>query len=225
VLDNLSNSPGTLNLKGSRIQAKYELRRIDDGKGKRVNEVKPRLTMPKSMRVSMAAMLSAVAISLSYARFWASNIEFTSLTIFLSGFMLGSRTGVLVGLVTESVFSSLNPLGSAPPPIFLAQIGCMMLIGAAGGLYGRLTDQSDMKLNSSIKMAAMGLYLTIVFDLVTNLGFAISFYGGNYEFALILGSPFMIVHVVSNTLIFGTIGPVLSHYMVRVIEKAGCTGG
>jgi uncharacterized membrane protein len=185
------------------------------------NGTRPKPAIPKSVRASMTAMLSATALSLSYARFWAPNIEFTSLIIFLSGFTLGSRIGVLVGLVTESIFSSLNPLGAAPIPIFLAQIGCMMLIGATGGLFAKLTGKSDTKLNSSLKMAAMGLYLTIIFDLVTDLGFAISFYGGNYIQALIFGSPFMIVHVVNNMIVFGTIGPVLSHYMVKIVEKEG----
>jgi hypothetical protein len=97
----------------------------------------------------------------------------------------------------------------------------MMLIGATGGLFAKLTGRSDTKLNSSLKMAAMGLYLTVIFDLVTNLGFAISFTGGDYLLALISGSAFMIVHVVSNTIVFGTIGPVLSHYMVKIVEKEG----
>jgi uncharacterized membrane protein len=167
----------------------------------------------------MTALLSATALALSYARFWAPNIEFTSLIIFVSGFVLGSRIGALVGLVTESVFSSLNPLGSAPIPIFLAQIGCMMLIGAMGGILARFTDTSDTNLNCSLRMAAMGLYLTIIFDLVTNLGFAISFMGGNYAAALISGSLFMVVHVTGNTIIFGTIGPVLSRQMLRIIQK------
>lgn len=177
--------------------------------------------LPRSIRISMMAVLSATALSLSYARFWAPNVEFTSLIIFLSGFTLGSRVGALVGLVTESIFSNLNPLGAAPIPILLAQVGCMMLIGAAGGLLARWSQQSDTRLNSSLKMAASGLYLTMVFDLLTNLGFAISFYGGDYTIALIWGLPFMVVHVVGNTIIFGTIGPTLSNYMVRIVQKEG----
>ena len=197
------------------------MRRAEDINKSKANSAKLQPTMPKSVKVSMTAILAATALSLSYARFWAPNIEFTSLIIFLSGFTLGSRIGVLVGLVTESIFSSLNPLGAAPIPIFLAQVGCMMLIGATGGLFAKLTGKSDVKLNSSLKMAAMGLYLTIIFDLVTNLGFAISFTGGNYPLALIWGSAFMIVHVVSNTIVFGTIGPVLSHYLVKIVQKEG----
>lgn len=202
-----------------RIWATSWLKRTSVGNGNKTNGAKPRPALPESVRVPMAAMLSAAAISISYARFWASNIEFTSLMIFLSGFALGSATGAVVGLTTESVFSALNPYGAAPLPIFLAQIGCMTFIGAMGGLYSKLAGQSDTKLNSSLKMATAGLYLTVLFDLLTNLGFAISFYGGDYELALILGSPFMVIHVVSNTLVFGVVGPKLSYYMMKLIEK------
>jgi uncharacterized membrane protein len=177
--------------------------------------------LPRSVKVSMTAIMSATALSLSYARFWAPNIEFTSLIIFLSGVTLGSRIGVLVGLVTESIFSTFNPLGPAPIPVFLAQIVCMMLIGATGGLFARFTGMGETRLNSSLRMAAIGLYLTIVFDLVTNLGWAFSF-GLDYPTTLLInGSVFMILHVVSNTIIFGTVGPVLSHYMLRIIRKEG----
>ena len=169
----------------------------------------------------MTAVFSATALSLSYARFWAPNIEFTSLIIFVSGFVLGSRIGVLVGLITESIFSSFNPLGPAPIPVFLAQIACMMLIGATGGLFARFANKGETRLNSSLKMAAVGLYLTIVFDLVTNLGWAFSFGLDYVTTLLVYGSLFMALHVIGNTIIFGTIGPALSHYVLKIVQKEG----
>jgi hypothetical protein len=182
--------------------------------------------MPRSTKVSMVAMLSATSIALSYALYWLPNIELTSLMIFLSGFALGSRNGIVVGLITELVFSNFNPLGPAPPAILLAQVCCMMLIGAVGGVAARFSDQGSTRFRSSLKMGAIGLYLTLLYDLVTDLGFALSFPVGNdlvltYVTYLVLGSPFMIVHVFSNTLLFGTIGPSASHYMVKMIQNGG----
>jgi phage-related holin len=66
-------------------------------------------------------------------------------------------------------------------------------------------------------MGVAGFYLTLVFDLLTNLGAAISFYNGDYAIALILGLYFMAVHVVSNTIMFATIGPVVSRRVVNLI--------
>lgn len=194
-----------------------------DYKGK-ANKVK--LKMPRSTKVSIVAMLSATSIALSYALYWIPNIELTSLMIFLSGFALGSRNGIIVGLITELVFSNLNPLGPAPPAILLTQVGCMMLIGAVGGVIARFSGGSDTKLSSSLKLGVVGLYLTIFYDLVTDFGFALSFPVANdlllsYVTALIVGSPFMVVHVFSNALLFGTVGPVASRYMVKMIQNGG----
>jgi hypothetical protein len=69
-------------------------------------------------------------------------------------------------------------------------------------------------------MGAAGLYLTVIYDLVTNLGFAFSF-GLTYEEALIYGLPFMIIHVFTNTLFFSTVSPVLSRYMLKTISVEG----
>ena len=76
-------------------------------------------------------------------------------------------------------------------------------------------------LNKSLMMGAAGFYLTLIYDLVTNLGFAISF-GQPYEVVLIVGGlEFMIIHVFTNTLFFGTLGPILSGYMLKTIKMEG----
>jgi hypothetical protein len=144
-----------------------------------------------------------------------------SLVVFLSGIALELRIGAVVGAVSEAVFSQFNPYGPAPLPIFLAQIGCMMFIGISGGVFRRLYSESDSKLSISLKMGVAGFYLTLVFDLVTNLGYGISFYNGDYATALFWGSYFMVVHVVSNTIMFSTIGPVVSRRVLNLIGKEG----
>lgn len=176
-------------------------------------------SVPKSLKASLAAIFSAVAIAASYSRPAYLNIEPMSIVVFLSGIALGLRVGAVVGTVSEAIFSQLNPYGPAPLPIFVAQIGCMMFIGISGGVFGRLCSESDSNLSISLKMGFAGFYLTLVFDLLTNLGAAISFYNGDYAIALILGLYFMIVHVVSNTIMFSTIGPVVSRRVVNLIGR------
>ncbi|WXG47503.1 MAG: hypothetical protein WED05_12725 [Candidatus Atabeyarchaeum deiterrae] len=180
----------------------------------------------KSVEVSIVAMLSATAISIGILRFWAPNIELTSLIAFLSGFVFGSRIGGLVGLVTMSVSSILNPLGSGAvwPAILLTQVSCMTLIGAVGGLVSRFSGRGDTALSLSLKMGAAGFYLTLIYDLVTNFGYALSFplapdLVTRYEIALIAGLYFMVIHVMSNILLFGVVGPVASRSITRVIQR------
>jgi hypothetical protein len=175
--------------------------------------------MPRTVKISMVAVLSATAIGASYGRPVALNVEPMSLIVFLSGLALGVKLGAVTGIISMTVYSTYNPLGPAPIPIFLAQIGCTAMFGAVGGLLGRSHDGEESRIVSSLKMGAVGLYLTLVYDLVTNLGFAVSFYGGDYGRALITGSYFMVIHVLSNTLFFGIAGPVASHYVLDTIRR------
>jgi hypothetical protein len=197
------------------------LKRAKDSSEGRLDEKRRKRSMPKSLEVSIIAILSATSISIAFVRSWAPNIEVTSLITFISGFVFGSRIGCLVGGFTEAVSSIFNPLGPAPLPIFVAQIGCMMLIGVVGGVVARFSDKSELGgLSKSLMMGAAGLYLTVIYDLVTNFGFALSF-GWSYEMALLYGSYFMVIHVFTNTLFFGTVGPVLSRYMLKTIKTEG----
>jgi hypothetical protein len=197
------------------------LRQPEADSEKKQDTGRRRQALPRSVEISIIAILSATAISIAFVRSWAPNIEATSLITFTSGFVLGSRIGGLVGGFTEAVSSLFNPLGPAPMPIFVGQVGCMMLIGVVGGVMGRFSDGTETStLNRSLMMGAAGLYLTIIYDLVTNLGFALS-YGTPYEIALIAGLAFMIIHVSTNTLFFGAVGPVLSKYMLKTIEAQG----
>ena len=190
--------------------------------GRKNQDLKKRKqSLPRSIEISMIAILSATSISIAFVRSFLPNIEVTSLITFTSGFVFGSRIGGLIGGFTEGVSSIFNPLGPAPMPIFVGQVGCMLLIGVVGGVIGRFSDKTEMgNLNRSLMMGAAGLYLTVIYDLVTNLGFAFSF-GLTYEEALIYGLPFMIIHVFTNTLFFSTVSPVLSRYMLKTISIEG----
>jgi hypothetical protein len=190
--------------------------------GKKNQDLRKRKqSLPRSIEISMIAILSATAISIAYVRYWAPNIEATSLITFTSGFVLGSRIGGLIGGFTEAVSSLFNPLGPAAVPIFVGQVGCMALIGVVGGFIGRFSDRTKMKnLNKSLMMGAAGFYLTLIYDLVTNYGWAIAT-SQPYLYVLIAGLVFMIIHEFTNTLFFGTVGPVLSRYMLKVIEMEG----
>ena len=67
-----------------------------------------------------AAMFAALAVGLGYSLMLVPNIELITVIIFLSGLTLGIRWGILVGAVSEFIFSAMNPLGSSlmfPPLI------------------------------------------------------------------------------------------------------------
>jgi hypothetical protein len=173
-------------------------------------------TIPKSVKVSTAAILSATAVAASYVRPVQLNVEPMSLIVFLSGIALGWVAGGLIAGVSEAVFSEFNPLGPAAMPVFLAQIGCMVLIGIAGGVFAKFYSRTDPSRTTALKMGIVGANLTLIFDLVTNYGWAMV-QGLPYEIVLVFGLPFMVVHMVSNTLFFALAGPIASRYLVNII--------
>ena len=59
-----------------------------------------------------AAIFSAVAIGLGFMFMFVPNVEFISITVFLSGLTLGFSWGVAVGISSMLIYSSFNPLGS-----------------------------------------------------------------------------------------------------------------
>ena len=83
-----------------------------------------------------AAMFAALAVGLGYSLMLVPNIELITVIIFLSGLTLGIRWGILVGAVSEFIFSAMNPLGSSLmfPPLIAAQIISMIIVGLSGGL-------------------------------------------------------------------------------------------
>ena len=86
-----------------------------------------------------AAIFSSTAIGLGFVFMFIPNLEFISVTVFLSGLTLGGYIGAIVGGTSMLVYSGLNPLGSGliHLPLFISQIIAMSVIGILGG-FGRI---------------------------------------------------------------------------------------
>ena len=71
-----------------------------------------------------AAIFSSTAIGLGFVFMFIPNLEFISVTVFLSGLTLGGYIGAIVGGTSMLVYSGLNPLGSGliHLPLFISQI-------------------------------------------------------------------------------------------------------
>ena len=151
-------------------------------------------------RFSTAAVLIAAAIALGYLLAGIPNVEGMSAVIFLSGCLLGTGGGALVGALSIALFSVLNPLGPPLPPVLLAQIAGMSLIGVSGHLWRRLIPVTP---RPEILAAVLGALLTVIYGVLVDYGFATSM--GRWKDpwpVIIAGIPFSIVHIISNAVIF-----------------------
>lgn len=172
---------------------------------------------PTVKKITLMGAFVALAVTLGYALITVPNVELVTATIFIAGYILGIREGFLVGLVAEALYSGLNPYGMAAPPIFIAQVVSMALIGMAGGFIGR--HRPKMRLPFLATLALTGFLGTLLFDAMTTISYALFIELSKETLigSFIYGLGFYAAHLISNTLIFLTIVPGL----IGISERSG----
>ena len=173
--------------------------------------------MTSSRRLAYAALLVAAGLTGVYAES-IPNFEILTLTVFGSGLLLGSRDGALVGVVTMTIYSLLNPYGAVHPLVTLAQSAAMGAAGVAGGAAARVRLAAAPPLPRAIALAVAGALLTALFDLLTNIASGVVL--GQVRATLIAGLGFSLWHIASNVALFALLGTPLSgvfeHYRSRL---------
>lgn len=87
------------------------------------------------------------------------------------------------------------------------QIAGMAIVGIVGGMYRR-AKKGQYTGSSCGEAMVLGAFLTLIYDIVTNLGVAVSSTLLGVPFlpafagALIFGAPFSLIHVLSNSVAF-----------------------
>ncbi len=165
-------------------------------------------------KLSLMGVLVALAIVLKLPILSVPNVEFFTFVIFSSGYLLGIIEGLLVGVISMSLYTSIiTPYGLPPLPIAFAQVFSMALIGFAGGVAFKLhlvrLDERSSSL-TGFKILTMGLFglgLTVIYDLLTNL--ATAYVVGQFVPVMIAAIPLALLHILSNIAIFVILAPVL----------------
>lgn len=150
--------------------------------------------------VSISSLMTALALTGNYALVMVPNVELGTTILFLTAYVFGLSMGLWCATLTSVVFATINPWGGFIPEIWLAQLAGWAFVVVIGALLKRV-DRSKDKVSTATAFFVIGIIVTVFFDLVTNLGFSAAF-GVPYIIALIAGSPFMVVHVLSNGIIF-----------------------
>lgn len=169
-------------------------------------------------KISLLGVFVSLGVTLGYGFSYIPNIELVTATVFISGFLLGIRAGFLVGLLTESIYSLFNPYGAAAPPLFIAQVVSMSITGMMGGIIGK--GNMGFKKRDLITFGLAGLISTVIFASLTTLSFLI-FTGLSLKKLLgsfIYGLGFYITHIVSNTIIFILIVPLILNVLRKRIS-------
>jgi len=162
--------------------------------------------MHRTRRALLASLLVVAAVSLGFALSAVPNVELLTFVVFLSGFLLGVRYGAVVGALSATLFSMLNPLGAGLPPLVIAQALGQTVVGVVGALGGPLVARTASRPLACVLATGMGLVITVAFDAVTTAGAYVTFVeeksiGGLVKFG-VGGLLFVGVHIVWNTALF-----------------------
>lgn len=160
-----------------------------------------------SSKIAKMGIFVALAIALNLALLGVPNVELILFVVFSSGCLLGVTEGGVVGSLAMFIYSVFNPYGMSPPPILVAQVISTGLIGISGGIVARLGWLSQAKIVNFLMIGVVGLILTFVYDLLTNL--AVAYMAGQLLPVLIAGVFLSLVHIISNTIIFTVLSPVI----------------
>lgn len=151
----------------------------------------------------------AIGVSFGFVLSSIPNIELITATIFLSGYFLGLKEGVLTGVLTEGLYSLLSPFGIAAPPLFIAQITCMGFVGFAGAIFYK--DKSNNKIVYLLQLGLIGFSVTLLFAVLTTLSFVLFIELSIDQLlgSFLYGLGFYVTHIVTNVLIFIMLVPVI----------------
>lgn len=166
-------------------------------------------TSSKNLRLLvLLAVLSSLCLAVQLMP-RPPNVEFTSLFTFLAGVMWGIPVGMFFGGFVMFVNAFYSPWGYAGLNAPFQMFG-MAIAGAAGGVYRRYA-QRDSVVGWCYETAVIGASVTLVYDLVTNLGFALQLTLAGSDLAaaifvaLSAGAVLMVIHVASNIVVFGAL--------------------
>jgi len=172
--------------------------------------------MIRIQTLTLMSMLTALAAALGFAFAPIPNIELVTSTVFLSGMILGKTRGAAVGVLAEGLYSILNPYGTAPLPMLAAQCTSMGITGFSGGLLGSFL--AGPKGFRFILLGLCGFACTLIFALLTTAAYvAMSGGGAGLVAGLLQGLGFYVAHLVSNTLFFMLLIPVLLKGLSTVV--------
>ena len=172
-------------------------------------------------KITYSAIFIAIIVGVGYALAFVPNVELVTALIFLSGVLMGWKSGLIIGGLGEFLFSALNPLGSGLifPPMLIAQVLAMVIIGGVGRLCGNFVLSWQPRLRNFIAIGLLGGLLTIFYDICVSIAYPLSA-GFNWRglvTTLAAGLVFSIIHIIVNLIVFLFLVPVTAQRIARAI--------
>jgi len=175
----------------------------------------------KTKDIALVAAFTALVIASDFALTDFANVKLVDPVVFSVAFVFGLEMGVYVGVLSELIWGTFNPLGFGGYIVpFL--VGGEVLFALAGWAAARVwAGESSRLATRNLYFGAVLAICAFVWDLETNAGTAlISFWPSLTLPKLlateVLGIPFMFSHEVSDLVTGAVFAPFIIFYASRV---------
>jgi len=160
-------------------------------------------------RLTFLIILTALCVALQISP-RPPNVEFTSFFSFVVGTMEGITVVAYFSSLVMLINGVLSPYGFGGLNIPF-QITGMIIAGVLGSVYRKFTPNLSFSARFSLETAVLGAVIALVYDLITNSGVALGLVlaGESTSLAFLTalgnGSFFSLIHIVSNSIVFGAL--------------------
>ncbi|HXX87777.1 MAG TPA: hypothetical protein VEH86_04950 [Candidatus Acidoferrum sp.] len=160
-------------------------------------------------KLALLIILTALCLALQITP-RPPNVEFTSFLSFVMGLTGGVAVGAIFGSFVMLVNGFLSPSGFGGLNIPFQMVG-MVFAAVVGSLYRRFTGSICFSARFYLETAVLGAFVALIYDLITNfgVGFQLILTGESPSLAMFTalanGAPFSLLHIVSNSLVFGVL--------------------
>jgi uncharacterized membrane protein len=181
-----------------------------------------------TFKIAILSTFAALAVVFGYMLAFIPNIEIFTLTVFLSGFILGKKEGLIVGLLSSMIFTFFNPLGPSPLPLFLYQIAHYSFTGFLGGVLRQYFNKRDYFKPKEdlyifpvlVILGLTGAIITFLYDILSTF-FGAMLFSQSIEYFLttyLTGIVFTTIHLIGNVLGFVFILPGLIQLIIKLLD-------
>ncbi len=172
---------------------------------------------------TLEAAFAALAVAAGFVLAVVPNVELFTFIVFLSGVLLGSVSGIRVGILASIAYGLLSPYGLPGVPLLVALVVSRGVVGWLGGAMSPLlgADRDDPEGDAdglaiarrAAAWAMGGLIATAVFQALTTL--AVAYTVGAWRATVLAAVPYAVVALVCNVLVF----PLLGTHVHRVARR------
>ncbi|MGI8315401.1 ECF transporter S component [Halobacillus mangrovi] len=161
-------------------------------------------------KITLIAMLAALAIAGRIALASLPNIQPVTAIIILTSFWLGPLAGVIMALLTTTVSNMLLGMGVWT----IWQITAWTVIGLIAGLLGRFWPRLPLWV-----LTAYGVFSGLFFGLVISL--TMRTIGQPFWAYYLAGLPFDLNHAVANAVFILALSPILAKLFKKYEKRNG----